>query len=254
MRWCVAVSCLTVALTVGSGAVRACALTIGWEPWAPYQMEGEDGPKGLDIDLVTTIMDRAGCTVTFKTVPWARLLMSIEIGAVDGAMAAAYTDERAAYAHYSAPYRHETVGLMVRADDAGIRGADSLEAMLRDGKVIGLWNDYYYGETVEALRADPALNTGFHVVDHGRTMLVMLSRGRFDATLGDPVADVRSARDLGIGDKVAVHGLTVLETPVHLLLSKASVDADTMARIDAAIESARADGTLEDIVAGYLGR
>lgn len=235
-----------------AAAAQDCEVTVGWETWAPYQVAGENGPEGLDIELVRRIAARAGCEVEFKRMPWARLLKSIQRGDIDGAMAAARNAERAAYAYFTKPYRNETVGLMVRKSDEAIRDMDSLREIVASGREIGMWRDYYYGETVEALKSDPETADGFRVMDQGTTLLRMLAAGRFDAVLGDPVADTDTAKDLGITDKIRVHDLTVYRTPVHLMLSKKSVGKATVNRIDEAISAARSESELSRIVARYI--
>lgn len=235
-------------------AAASCNLTIGWEPWAPYQVPRDDGdgPKGLDIELIRHVAERADCRVTFERTPWARLLKAIERGEIDGALAAAKNETRDAYGHFTKPYRNETVGLMVRADDSAIQRKESLKAMIEGGHTIGLWRDYYYGETVKRLKNDPAYADGFRVMDQGRTLLRMLAADRFDATLGDPVADTHTARKLGLADELSVHGLTVLKTPVRLLLSAESVSRATVERLNRAIAAAKQDNALQRIIDRYL--
>jgi len=254
LRWrgCAAI-CLLAVILPGTPA-GACDLTIGWEPWAPYQVsrDGAEGPEGLDIELVRHVAERADCAVTFRRMPWARLLKAIKRGDMDAAMAAAKNPERDAYAHFTKPYRNETVGLMVRAEDEAIQEKDSLRAIVEAGNTIGLWRDYYYGETVERLKQSANHAHGFRVMDQGRTLLRMLAAGRFDATLGDPVADTHTARKLGISDTVTIHGLTVLKTPVRLLLSAESVPRATVKRLNRAIAAAKDEGALRRIIDRYL--
>ena len=251
-RFCAGICVLVVVLP--ATAASACNLTIGWEPWAPYQVARDDanGPEGLDIELVRHIAERADCEVTFKRTPWARLLEAIKGGDMDAAMAAAKNPARQSYGHFTKPYRNETVGLMVRAGDTAIQDKQSLRAIVEAGNTIGLWRDYHYGKTVKRLRQSDPYGHGFRVMDQGRTLLRMLAAGRFDATLGDPVADTHTARELGLADKVKVHGLTVLKTPVHLLLSAQSVPRATIKRLNRAIAAAKRDGALRRIIDRYL--
>jgi len=245
---------LGAVLALGAvGPAKACELRVGWQVWAPYQMPGDSGPKGLDIALIRTVAERAGCAVAFQQVPWTRLLQDVESGDMDVALAAARNAEREGYAHFTEPYRFERVGVMVRRDDQAIQALDSLKEMIDAGRTIGLWRDYHYGETVAKLRADPAYADGFKVIHEGRTLVRMLAAGRVDATLGDPVADVYTARQLGVADKVKPHGLTVLKTPVHFMLSQESVPASARTRLNEAIAALRADGTLEALVRDYVG-
>lgn len=250
-----------VGLAVSGTDVRAaedCALRVGWQVWAPYQMKGAGQmkgaaePEGLDIAMVREVAGRAGCDLTFERMPWSRLLGNIERGEMDVALASSRNETRAAYARFTDPYRQERVGVMVRAGDTAIQEMDSLEEMIEAGRRFGVWRDYHYGDKVERLRADPDYAQGFHVTYEGETLMRMLAAGRIDASLGDPVADAYTAETLGVADAVTVHDLTVLETPVHFMLSRDSVPVAVVARLNAAIRAARADGTLADLKAAHL--
>jgi len=245
-----ALLCGAAGLPASAGA---CDLTIGWESWPPYQMDVGGDPGGLDIDLVRHIGERAGCALTFREIPWARLLKSIEHGHVDAAMAAGITDDRAVYGQFTDSYRDETVGLLVRRGDDAMLALRDLPAMLAEGYGFGVWNDYYYGDEVAALMADPATAEAFHTVDQGATLQRMLAGNRVDGVLDDVVAGMYTARQLGLGGAIKVHGLIVHQSPVHLLLSRASVDGETVERLNTAIRDAKQDGSLAGIIAGYIG-
>jgi len=232
---------------VGAPPAVACALTAGWEPWPPYQMDGGDGPRGMDIALLRAVAGEAGCAVTFRRMPWARLLKDIRHGQMDLALAAAKNDDRDAYAHFTRPYRAERVGLTVRAGEAGIRRLDSLKAMLEADKLVGVWRDYHYGERVARLREQARYARNFLVAPSGEKLIELLVNNRVDAVLGDRLADIRIARRMGVGDAVTTHPVTVLETPVRFMLSEASVSARARERLDAAIRRLRERGRLTAI-------
>ena len=60
--------------------LASCALSVGWEPWQPYQLKVGDKVTGLDNDLFSAIAAQAGCVVTFKERPWKRILEEVKLG------------------------------------------------------------------------------------------------------------------------------------------------------------------------------
>ena len=45
---------------------QKCSLTMGWDPWAPYQYLTPDNQvNGLEIDLISAISNEAGCELKF---------------------------------------------------------------------------------------------------------------------------------------------------------------------------------------------
>jgi len=235
----------------------ACELTFGWEPWPPYQMPGDqaagDAPKGLDIDLVRLIGDRAGCTITFQEVPWARHLKLLEHGKIDGALSATFTEDRTTYGWFTVPYRDELVRLVVRKDDAAILDLHALPDIVAHGMMIGMRNGFFYGDEVEALRSDPVTAGQFVAIDRMDTLIRMLDSKRVAALVGDPFALVHSAMLMGLADHVVIHDLAIQDTPVRFLLSRASVDDETVERLNTAIRDTKQDGSLAEIIARYIG-
>ncbi|MCP4161995.1 MAG: transporter substrate-binding domain-containing protein [Deltaproteobacteria bacterium] len=65
-------------------AMAKAKYSIGWEPWSPYQYKDSKGKvTGLDIELITAIMNNVKFSVTYKERPWKRLLYEVETGKTD---------------------------------------------------------------------------------------------------------------------------------------------------------------------------
>jgi len=253
-RRTIAPALLAAAWLGAATPAAACQLDVGWEPWPPYQIAGQNGPTGMDIAQMRAIAEDAGCAVQFERLPWARLLRQLEAGGMDIALAAAKSPERRAYAHFTAPYRHERVGVMVRAGDDAIRRHSTLKAILDAGRVVGVWRDYHYGPRVDELRDREAYAEQFSVMSNSRELLRQLARGRLDAVLGDTHADRATAQRTGLADQVTAHGMTVFTSPLHLMLSRRSVTARTRERLNAAIARLQERGRLSRIQMRYSAR
>jgi len=55
-----------------------CSFSLGWEDWEPYQYQKSDKkPGGLDIELITAVMENANCRLSYIKLPWKRHLIDL---------------------------------------------------------------------------------------------------------------------------------------------------------------------------------
>lgn len=233
-------------LSLAATPAMACTLTMGWEEWPPYQYRQDGQLTGLDIDLVRAIADEAGCTVTFTEVPWARHLDRLANGDLQLAAGASRTPEREGFAHFSAPYRTEAVALLTRSDAA----YDDLKVMLAAGGRLGVVREYEYGDGVADLIDSTAYGSLVSAVDSDTTNYRKLLAGRIDGMLLDPYAAGALKAELGGATKIAA---VLTESPIHVMLSKATVESATVERFDRALEALRSKGIYDAIVGRYTG-
>lgn len=236
-------------------AVAQCRLTSGWEPYyAPYSFHGADGvPTGVDIELIRLIAAEIGCTVRFRELPWARILVEVEQGVVDIASSASVTPERAAFALFSAPYRRTEMGLYVRRGESERyplrRLADILDGGLRLGYIVG----YYYGPEFERLLSHPRFaDLADPAVDYANNIRKLIN-GRIDLYLVEDVGVMGAQlQALGLAEAVQRHPLRLPGDALHFILSRKTVDAARLAAIDGAIERLRGDGRLDAVFQRFV--
>lgn len=240
---------------LSAAPAAACDLTVGWDPFAPYQKEGRGSdPEGIDIDLVTAFAEEAGCTLTFIRTPWARQLMEIEAGALDMALAATPTEERAAYAHFTRPYRDEEFRLYIRREDAeaGRYPQATLADVVAAMDKVGIMRGFYAGPEVEALQADPATAGRFDEGTNEGLSLKKLAAGRIEGVIAERAVAADALRAHDLDGVIRLHPVAVHATGVTLMLSRASVPESVRERLDAAIGTIRASDRYGAILAGYL--
>ncbi len=258
MRCCgvmlAAVAVLVAGLSSSWPADAACTLRIGWEPYVPYSFAGEDGtPTGADIELMRHVADAIGCDPLIRELPWARQLLELRSGALDVAMSASWTAERAEFVHFSIPYRQSEMAIYVRAGTAPLYPLGSLGDIPQAGFRLGVISGYYYGDEFEDLEKDPSFAAHVDPAADYRTNIMKLLHERIDGLLVDDVAVVRAeAKALGALDLVEPHPLHIPGDAFHLMLSRASIDSATVAAINAHLEKMRADGSLEAIMERFL--
>lgn len=92
-------------------------LTGGWSAWPPFSYvdtrQGIQQWHGLDVEMLNAVAKEAGYTIDASAVPWDQHLRDIESGARDIAVGASRTPQREEYAMFSAPFRFETMVLVV---------------------------------------------------------------------------------------------------------------------------------------------
>lgn len=229
-----------------------CQLTMGWDPWEPYQFRDPKGTvSGLDVDLVNAAAELAGCEISFRQEDFADLLVMIRDGEVDVVAGATRTEERGEYARFSRPYRRETFSLYVRQTDAQSIGDPSLEDLLEDGRRIGITEGFLYGDEAEALIANEDYADQFTTARVGEINLFRLIERDIDALLEDPYVAASIQRRLGLGDQVTQVGDDIRTGDVHLMFSRESVDEDIVARFDEALQQLIDDGTRDRTLKMY---
>jgi polar amino acid transport system substrate-binding protein len=241
----------TVLACICSGArASSCELRVGWEPYLPYQFAAEDGEvTGADIVLMRELARAIGCEVAFAELPWARQLLELEQGTLDVAMSASWTPERAAYAHFSVPYRRGEMAIFVRRGTASEYQLSALSEIPDIGFRLGVILGYYYGPEFEKLKQDPAFAAYIDPAADYPTNIKKLLHARIDGLLVDDVAVMRAeARRLGVADRVERYPLHMPGDEFHLMFSRRSVAADVVTAVDRQLHVMKASGRVQAIL------
>lgn len=257
--WCL----WLVSLVVASWppAVRAYenkTLISGWSAYPPYSyIENVGGIpqwRGLDVELLRDIAKRAGYFVDAPDVDWVELVHGIETGERDIAAQATRTPEREEFATFSVPYRTETMVLIVpRGKSASLpaRTVSELVDRIKQKKFrLGVGPGIAYpSEEVRTFLANPA-NSDQVVAINDRHLLQNLIEGRIDGYLADRMVAADMIKAHGAEGVVEEHPVMV-EGPLHLMFSKASVPPQVVADFNRAIENIQADGTYSQLNEKY---
>jgi polar amino acid transport system substrate-binding protein len=237
-------------LLANQTVLAACEMSVGWEPWPPYQLLDESGDvSGVDGDLVSAIMSEMGCTVTWVEASWNQQLQSVESGSLDAAIGASRTPEREVWGLFSEAYRQSANNLVVTTDLAGQHA--SLEAFLEDGKILGVMLEYHYGDDVMALIGQQEYHSQIQETTANEANMKMLARGRLDGILMDKFVASTMRREMGVDDKVSSASIEVSADPIHMLFSKVSVSAETVGEFNGVLARLQADGTIQAILDKY---
>jgi polar amino acid transport system substrate-binding protein len=243
-------------LACGPAPAAACAhpftvATGQWEPYAYY--DAQQRFTGIDADMTRAIFKEAGCVlVELGTKPAVRNLALFEKGEIDLMTGASINAERLKLAHFSVPYRDETIGLFALADGAARYSAvRSFQDFL--GRPLTLlapkagWYGAAYNDQIDNLKGSRRLS---QFLDYAQGIR-MLAAGRADFILGDAAGIEHAAARQGV--KVQPLPFWLVQSRVHLMFSRATTGQDDVQRIDAAIARLQRRGVFEQIRRSYGG-
>lgn len=236
-----------VAAVLCASSARADSIVLyGNSQQSPKAWLDGDTPKGFAVEAAVEVLKRAGYEVTVTLLPFARAMQkTTEGGVMTGVFLSA---ERAkVYDYSSAPLVSEEVVVAVaKGKEFSFDKAADLA-----GKKIGLQDTFFYGDEFSAAAPQLTLDK-----DSSPSLRAKkLSAGRVDAALFNPgkAALFNSVKEAGL----SADDFTVLPKPLvklgnYLIVGNSVAGgAETLARINKAIASANADGTLAKIMAKY---
>ncbi len=231
------VSPLTLARTV-------TGVTLNWAPH--YGTAMPDG--GALTQITKAAFERVGHSAELDFIAWSRALKNVEEGKNDFVMGAYYNDERAVTFHISDPIYYVDLGLVAlkSLDFSEMDGLGSVEPY-----TIGVNRGYANTEEFDSadyLKKEVAPLLKFN--------LRKLYRKRIDMVVGVFDAIRYEAQQ----EKMNTHQLVFIQPPLqrnalYLLVSGAIPDGEQLVKdFNVGLAEIVADGTLDKLLAQYLGR
>jgi len=229
-----------------------CQLTMGWDPWEPYQyLTPDDEVKGLEIELVSAMAREAGCSVTFVQKDWMNLLNGIRAGNIDMLGGASKTVNRGKFAYFSDDYRHESFILYLRAGEQEKYSNMSLTQLLEQNFRLGVTQDYIYGEKVSKLQDNEAFAANFVSVPTTEVNYYNLLQHQIDGFLEDPFVAAYTIKRKGLQGQIQAHTIEVHSGDVAIMFSKKSVAPETVEGFNQGLKNLKASGEYQAILAKY---
>lgn len=206
----------------------------------PYIIEGTDHDTGFEVELAGHLGKALGRPPEFVQGQWDKLLELVNRGTVDIVLNGyEWSPEREEVAASTIPYYVYSLALMARADDDSIRSWDDLKGKrvgVLGGSAAHRYVERAYGDSVELKPFDGVTNV-LTLVEQAQNL---------DATVQDlPIAVHYGPQFPGlrrVGDPVE---------PGHYVIFTRRQDAELRGRLDTAIRTLAADGTLERLYRQY---
>lgn len=242
---------LAVVLLSISATAQADTISIRGDAWCPYNCDPKDPKPGYMIEIAKEVFEKAGHTVDYQTLTWARALEQVKAGQFTAAVGAAQDD---------APelvYGKEALGnssntFAIRADDSFVfKDIGSLE-----GKSIGVINGYAYTDVIDAYieknKSDPKKIQAASGDDAMTTNLNKLVAKRIDMVIDDGNVLTNQILAQKLEGKAKVIESPLPSTDVYIAFSPANPKSkDYAALLDKGLDEMRKSGKLATILAKY---
>lgn len=228
---------------------RGGTLIAGAADYRPYNIVEGDKVRGMDFEVIETILGRLGCDLVKVPLPWTRHLNALRIGTVDIATPVTKTPGREEFAYFSAPYIQADEVLFVRVENVDTHG--SLDDFFLNDKRLGVVRDYAYGGSFPALsEAYPHL---IETTDSLELNIRQLELGRVDAILGETYVVASVIQSLGLSKVIKPTEVIVASEPNYIMFSKQSVSRDFVAAFSRELQILQQNGEFDRITARYKG-
>ena len=237
---------LTAVVLLGClGSVRAeptvRVVVVDWPPFG-----GESLPEGgISLDVITTVLERAGYDVTTEILPFARILNGAQSGAYDVVGNLFFEEHLQAYLTYSDSF-YETEVRFVQQRGRDHRFID-LESLRPYSIAVG--DGYFYEDDF-----DNAEELNKVVVTTTIQGVRMVANGRVDLTLDskDVIDYAIRTEDSGLAERIAYLPKALTVQQIHMAVRNDLPGRDKLlADFNRVLAEMRADGSLDRLLAKH---
>jgi len=215
------------------------SITVGTEAAYPPFEDTVDGTiVGFDIDVMIEIGNRSGFTPTFQNAAFDAIIPSVQSGQFDAGISAfTITDERKEQVAFSVPYYDNELMVAVLSTDTSITQESDLagkKVCTQTGTTSETWLRENAGATNDTLVLLSAFPPCADALKRGDVQAVMIDRAAVRDLIAKSNGDLKEA--------------FVIPTDEQFGIAVAKGDTALLTRINAALVSMKADGTLDELM------
>lgn len=240
-------------------------ITIGWDPFAPYQIGNEKTthPTGIVFDLLEEAAAKVGCvdSIHYVYLPWKRALLLLENGKIDIVANGAKTPEREKFAYFKRYFLRSSNAIFVNKNEYKELNKLTFEQLLtKDDFIIGYTHAYMYGDIFEKMKAKYPKK--FEMAMHDDLSITKAFNSRVNAFIGDVALSREMIKDLKEKRKIPSDAnfeplkiaLTNVSSHAFFMYSKRSMPEDLVNKFDNAFLDLYKEGTTEKIFLKYMSK
>jgi len=231
---------------------KHCQFVLGFDAWEPYQyLDVGDRVAGLDIELVTAVIEGMGCQLTYQQGTWVDLLMALKQGKVDILLGASKTEAREQFALFSDSYRMEEFSIYIRNGDDVRAGYKTLDEFIQNGSRMGIVEDYVYGPDVSMLLDDAKTSKYFMNAIMGEINVARLLDEDIDGYLEDSFVGASLLRRKALSNFIVAHGITIQTGSAYVMFSKKAVTQEQLSEFNVHLATVKNSQIYQDILFKY---
>ena len=237
-------------LSLSTFASVSCELEVRLEHYAPESQKSSANKwSGVDIELTSTLLERAQCSYSIIEISWARSLIMLADGEVDLMMNVSKTATREESFYFIGPIRDEIIVLATR-EDAQFE-LNQVADIVTLNKPIAIQRNAYYGEAIDHLLKQKKYQQHFIHVTDNKTKLKLLKRGRISGFLEAKRNIINGVNSDSDFSGVWFKPLVFHTNPIYFALSKQSVSLEVKDRIAESFQQLKDQGIIDAIDAKH---
>lgn len=234
---------LTILLAAYSSASLSRELTLAYVDFPPYEYQGSDNqPKGVLVDIVKTIFQRANIPVNFKFLPFKRALEEVKDGTVDGLFNFYKTEERLPLFDFSESIISNPLVLFVR-QDSQLTFNGSLNDL--KGKTIGAMLGYTYGSEFDSAESLKVERIASHEANFKKLAYARIDAYPCDRLVGIHILRKENMREI----KILPIPMKVMEGHIGFAKGK---NLEAIGKINAVIAAMKKNREIDGIINKYV--
>ncbi len=222
-----------------------CVIKFRVEEYIPFTMKNAQGNwTGLFVEQAKSVIEEAGCTITYRTVPWARALVLLQEGKLDMLGQMSITEERKNFVNFIGPHYEEEIKLLIKETKSF--QIEQHEDLLQLPKHIQITKGAWYGETMNRLIQDH-----LHKFRFNQNTQSSFEKVRFDRVSGWILPVTPGIHKLSEYQGFKYHPFVINSNPVYFGLSKTSVKPALVQKLKDSLERLKQRGEFEKILKKY---
>jgi polar amino acid transport system substrate-binding protein len=235
-------------------AVANCQKTLRWADDPPFSMRAEDGSVvGIYVDANREVLERLGCEVRLRKLPWGRALKELEIGRLDILPGAFKRPEREVYAHFSGTILPPSRNILFMHRLALARWPISqLLALQHSDFRLGAQINVSYGADFEHLMRNQAWAERVFMSANRLNLWRMMGKGRIDGVIADENTGAYEIHQLGLQSEIKPSNVVVSSEAAEVAFSKKTTDSVFVQAYADALRELVASGSYARIVQRYV--
>jgi len=225
--------------------INACQLVYASPILEPHFWEEENKAKGLSVDFLNLVAQKANCDIQYQAKPWKRVMHEMRSGKVDLTIGF-YAKEREEFARYSqAKFGEYNFYIFTKPS---VEPVKSIKDLYAKNKNLLYPKNWYLGKLKSEIQSSKELAVPFVAIQDGINLLI---NNRADALLSPTTNALYSFKKMSLTNKFVMNSPQLESLAQYLMFSKSSVSDEIYQRINSAMIDIVEAGDMDKITKSY---